>query len=174
MKKLLGLLLIPVAAVLLSAAARADDQAIYKWTDAQGVLHYSDKPPKESAADLHTLDLPPLPPQDPAKIATAEAAQAAGTTALLRELQAETLLQQQQAALATQQAELQAALDAQQQPDGADVEAAPVYPLYADSPLIPRAYRRNLYLHHRVQPRAPLTVARPASLKASVPMNARP
>lgn len=35
--------------VALLAALPVDAQAIYKWTDANGVVHYSDQPPPESA-----------------------------------------------------------------------------------------------------------------------------
>lgn len=42
----LSLLLI---AVLLSTATFAAEKKLYKWTDAQGVVHYTDQPPPEGA-----------------------------------------------------------------------------------------------------------------------------
>lgn len=174
MNKSLLLLCAFLFAVMSSAAVFADDQPIYKWTDAQGTVHYSDKPPKETSADLQTLDLPPFPPQDPAKIAAAEAAQAASTMAVLQQLQAQTVLQQQQAALAQQQAQIQASLDAMQQSTEAEPEPAPIYAINAGSRFIPRSYRRNLYVPHPSESHRSIPMLRPAPSRAAVPMLAKP
>lgn len=164
MKKPLILVLLPLAAVFM-AAAFADGQSIYKWTDSDGTVHYSDKPPQTQPADLTTLDLPALPPQDPAKVAADQAAEVASTAATLKLLQAQLALQQQQQSLQLQQAELQAATTPAPAEDGAadmdSVDAVlPVYPIYARSAFVPRAYRRNLYLPHRAGPKPGTPVMR--------------
>jgi len=48
-------------ALLLPVAAHA--QAVYKWTDAKGVVHYGDRPPAEAQA--RQVDVPPPPTPDP-------------------------------------------------------------------------------------------------------------
>lgn len=160
-------------AAVFSAAAIADGQSVYKWTDAQGVVHYSDKPPKD-AADIQTLDLPAFPAQDPAKIAADQAALAASTAALQQQMLNTAALQQQQLALAQEQA----ALDAQQpsvDTDAADdVYPAPAYPIYARSRFIPRAYRRNLYAAHRPMVQRPVSVARPVAARPAMAMTTKP
>lgn len=149
MNKLLTFLLLVALAAFATAVAAAD-QPIYKWTDANGTLHYSDKAPAIAAANLQTLDLPPLPPQDPAKIAADQAAQVASTAATLKLLQAQLALQQQQLALQLQQAQLDAALNPPPAPQTETTDVVPVvYPIYARSAYIPHAYRRNLYRNHR-------------------------
>ena len=167
-KQSVSLWIILFAAVF-SAAAIADDQSVYKWTDAQGVVHYSDKPPKEAAADLQTLDLPAFPAQDPAKIAADQAALAASTAALQQQMLNTAALQQQQLALA----QAQAALDTQQpgvDTDAADdVYPAPAYPIYARSRFIPRSYRHNLYISHVSRPSRPIAVVRPAPSRPAIP-----
>jgi len=52
-------------AFLLSAAAMAGGTQIYKWTDSQGVVHYSDKAPINQPTSLQVMALPELPPADP-------------------------------------------------------------------------------------------------------------
>ena len=42
--------------LIISAASSAD--VIYRWRDAQGVLHYSDTPPGEGARDVKMLRVP--------------------------------------------------------------------------------------------------------------------
>src|SRR5882762_2912296 len=42
--------------LIISAASPAD--VIYRWRDAQGVLHYSDTPPGEGARDVKMLKVP--------------------------------------------------------------------------------------------------------------------
>jgi len=154
MKKLLILVLLPLTAAFM-AAVHADGQTVYKWTDSDGTVHYSDKPPAAQPADLSTLDLPALPPQDPAKIAADQAAQAASTADTLKLLQAQLALQQQQLSLQLQQAQLQAAATPPPaESDTADMDSADevlpvVYPIYERSAFVPHAYRQNLYLHHR-------------------------
>ena len=143
------ILLIPLA--FFSASALADGQTVYKWTDSDGVLHYSDKPPQDSASDLQTLDLPALPPQDPAKIAADQAALATSTAALVQQRQAEEALRQRDEELALERAQLAAEEQALQQQAAAAAEPAPVYAIYANSAFIPRSYHRNLFASHRFQ-----------------------
>lgn len=50
---------------LFSAAASAGGAQIYKWTDNQGVVHYSDKAPASPQSSLQVMALPELPPVDP-------------------------------------------------------------------------------------------------------------
>lgn len=157
----IALLLIPLMLAALPPLASADAQTVYKWTDADGVLHYSDKPPKDGVADLQTMDLPTLPPQDPAKIAADQAALAASTAALVQQQQAEDALQQREEELALERAQLAAEEQALQQ-NAAPAESVPVYPIYANSDFIPRSYRRNLYAPHHFQEHRALPVMRPA------------
>lgn len=169
MKKPLVLIPILLIAGLFSAAVFADDQTVYKWTDNQGVVHYSDKPPAAPASDLQTLDLPPLPPQDPARIAADQAALAASTAALVQRQQAEEALRQRDEELALERAQLEAAREALKQEAAAAAQPAPVYAIYANSPSIPRAYRRNLYVHHHPQAGQSLSVDHPMLAKPSMP-----
>lgn len=148
MKNLLAVSMPALAAAMFATVACADAQTVYKWTDDQGVMHYSDKPPQEATLDLQTLDLPAFPPQDPAKLAADQAALAASTAALVQQQQAEHALQQRDEELALERAQLQAAQQALQQDQEASAQPAPVYAIYANSPFIPRSYRRNLYVPH--------------------------
>ena len=92
---------------------------------------------------------------------------------MLKVLQAETQLQQQQAALAAQQAQIQAVQDAQQQTtdvDDSDVGPA-AYPIYVESPFIPHVYRRNLYLSHRLHGHVPMPAGHPTARSAAPTSN---
>lgn len=165
MKKILVLLTL-LCGTAFMAAAFADGQSIYKWTDSDGTVHYSDKPPETAPADLTTLDLPALPPQDPAKVAADQAAEVASTAATLKLLQAQLALQQQQLNLQLQQAQLQAVTTPVPAEAGtADMDSAdavlPVYPIYVRSAFVPHVYRRNLYLPHRASPNLGTPVMRP-------------
>lgn len=130
-------------ALLLPAAALADSPPVYKWTDAAGVIHYSDRPPVEATMDAVTLDLPALPPQDPAAVAARQAALLAQFATLQQLQQSSDAQRQQAAALARQQAELAAALAVLQQGQS---ETEPM--IYSTSAFVPAVYRRNLYIHH--------------------------
>lgn len=163
----IALLLIPLVVATFPPLASADGQSVYKWTDADGVLHYSDKPPKESVADLETMDLPALPPQDTAKIAADQAALAASTAALVQQQQAEEALRQREEELALERAQLEASQQALQQTTTAP-EPVPVYPIYATSGFIPRSYRRNLYGPHHFEAHRPMPAVHP------VPVLSRP
>lgn len=101
--------LLAALACTASAVALADEPQLYKWTDAQGVIHYSDKAPADSSANVQTMNLPTLAPQDTTKIAAQQAALTAQVAATQRLVQQQALAQQQEATLAAQQA----ALDAQ-------------------------------------------------------------
>lgn len=48
--KILIVLLIPLASIFVSAQAQAT--AYYKWTDHQGGIHYSDRPPTQSVKSI--------------------------------------------------------------------------------------------------------------------------
>jgi len=59
---------------LLSASfcAHSDAQRVYRWTDSQGVVHYSQFEPgnvKSHALDVHASDPPPQPVLTPCEIA---------------------------------------------------------------------------------------------------------
>lgn len=146
-----------LCALLLPALAIAANPQMYKWTDAQGVVHYSDQPPKQDVVDVQTLDIPMFPPVDPVQLAEEQAALTAQLVALRELLQTQSAQQQQAAALAEKQAQLQAALDALQQMAAAEhAEPAPL--IYTASPFVPRVFRRNLYVPRRlpVRPEPPL------------------
>jgi uncharacterized protein DUF4124 len=59
-----------VVALLLAAAASAAGTTLYKWTDAQGVVHYSDSPQPGAeqvhVAPVQTYSAPPAPATPPA------------------------------------------------------------------------------------------------------------
>ena len=144
MKHLAAFLLLAFLAPVVLA-----DGTVYKWTDAQGVTHYSDKPPVEAASDVSTLDMPALPPQDPVKIAEHQAQLVAEAQAAQKLLQAQFDQQAQSAALAAQQAQLEAQLAAARQQAESQAAAQPaVQPIYVSSAFVPRAYRANLYFYH--------------------------
>src|SRR3989442_101285 len=50
------LIILAAGFLIVSAASPAD--VIYRWRDAQGVLHYSDTPPGEGARDVKMLKVP--------------------------------------------------------------------------------------------------------------------
>src|SRR5436309_15083746 len=50
------LIILAAGFLIVSAASPAD--VIYRWRDAQGVLHYSDTPPGEGARDVKMLRIP--------------------------------------------------------------------------------------------------------------------
>ena len=144
----------------LAPAAFADAPQVYKWTDATGVIHYSDKPPVQAAADLQSMDMPSFPAPDPAEIAAHQAQLDAEARTAQQLLQAQLAEQAQSRALALQQAQLEAAAAAQQQADSGPA----VQPIYVDSVFVPRAYRANLYVHHRPASSSsqPVTPSHPA------------
>ena len=57
-------------AVLLACAMSASAQPVYRWTDAQGRVHYGDRPP--ASVDARPVDIAPPPPGAgfPAAVAT--------------------------------------------------------------------------------------------------------
>jgi hypothetical protein len=141
---------------------------MYKWTDTNGVIHYSDKPPTEAAVDLQTMDVPSFPASDPAKLAADQAALLAQTQAVQQLLQAQTAQQAQAKALAQQQARLDAEIAALQQPQS----QPELQPIYITSAFVPRAYRANLYLPHRM-PTAPHS-ARPLPDRPAISLLHKP
>lgn len=134
-----------VCALLLPALAFAGNPQMYKWTDDQGVVHYSDQPPNQDVADVKTLDIPVFPPVDPVQLAQEQAALTAQLVALRALLQTQSAQRQQAAALAEKEALLQAALDALQQMAAAEARET-ASPIYVASAFVPRVYRRNLYV----------------------------
>ena len=132
----------------LTPAAFADTQ-VYKWTDADGVVHYSDKPPVQAAADLQSMDMPSFPAPDLAEIAAHQAQLDAAAQTAQKLLQAQLDQEAQAKALAMQQAALDAErAAAQQQP----TDSGPtVEPIYVNSAFVSRAYRANLYIHHHTR-----------------------
>ncbi|MBU6420954.1 MAG: DUF4124 domain-containing protein [Gammaproteobacteria bacterium] len=60
-------------AALYSAAAVAGGSQIYKWTDSQGVVHYSDTAPATLQPDLQQMTLQALPAPDPKALAEDQA-----------------------------------------------------------------------------------------------------
>ena len=66
----------PLTSLILAAALfpilddAAEAQQIYKWTDASGQVHYSEKKP-DDAAQVQTLDIAPPPPPAPSSVDSA-------------------------------------------------------------------------------------------------------
>jgi hypothetical protein len=142
-KLLLSFAVLGIAAAL-SGAASADGLQVYKWTDLQGVIHYSDKPPPAPAADLSHLKLPELPPVDPKKIAATDA-WIASVNEMVRRQQAQEALAQQQLELA-QQAE-----DSAQYATAVD-QPAPIYIGYTQPRFRPHYHRDEFHhIHHSKQ-----------------------
>ncbi len=129
------------AAMLLAPAVLADTAQLYKWTDAQGVVHYSDQPPKQPVTDLVTSDLPAFPAVDQAKLDKDQAALLAQTAALQQLVQA-------QAEAARADARQSVVYLPQPAVPTDDYDYSPAF-IYRDSAFIPRAYRANLYIPHR-------------------------
>jgi hypothetical protein len=158
-----------LAVALLSQAALADDSQLYTWTDAQGVVHYSDQPPTQPVADLKTSDLPQFPAVDQAKLDKEQAALLAQTAALQQLAEAEAQAQAEARLAAAQST-------AAQQPapvvPAADESYSPA-PIYVDSAFVPRVYRANLYLPHRSPERA-ASRARPSPGRPAISVLQRP
>jgi hypothetical protein len=142
--------------MLLAPAVLADNPQLYKWTDAQGVMHYSDQPPKQPATDLNTSDMPVFPVVDQAKIDKEQAALLAQVVAMQRLAQVQAASQAESEAAAEQMAELQS-----QSFSAADDGSYSPEPIYVNSAFVPRAYRANLYLLH--QPSSRSVTQRPGS-----------
>jgi len=54
MKRIMIVLVLACAA---ASAAAADKQQVYKWTDANGVVHFSDAPPPQDTKNVQSLHL---------------------------------------------------------------------------------------------------------------------
>jgi hypothetical protein len=128
----------------LAPAAFADDPQMYKWTDAQGTVHYSDQPPKEAVADLTSSDIPVFPAVDQVKLDKEQAALLAQAAALQQLAQAQAAAQADARAAAAQLAALQAPSVV----PAAEESYSPA-PIYVASAFVPRSYRRNLYVPYR-------------------------
>lgn len=127
--------------LVISPAAFADDPQLYRWTDAQGVVHYSDQPPAETAPDLKTSDMPAFPVVDQAKLDQEQAALLAEAAALQQLAQAQAAAQ---AAARLAAAELAARQTPPPVPATDDSHSSS--PIYVSSAFVPRIYRANLYL----------------------------
>lgn len=88
-----------LTAVLLAVAGTVSAQA-YKWRDADGKLHFSDKPPANAKADK--LDIKPAVPENPDAVKQAQAMQAQRESAAFAEKQAK-----QKAAIAAEKEQRQ-------------------------------------------------------------------
>lgn len=146
MKNLLVSAVLFGAASLLAPAVLADAPQLYKWTDLQGVVHYSDQPPKQPAADLQTSDLPVFPVPDQAQVDRQQAALLAEAAALRQLTQAQA--QADAVARARVAAQRSAAAQAQAEVPVEDGSYSPA-PVYVDPAFVPRAYRANLHVFHR-------------------------
>ncbi len=62
LQAVLALILAPVLALAVTSAVAAPE--IYKWVDADGNVHYGDRPPA-TGVDSRTLSLPPAPAREP-------------------------------------------------------------------------------------------------------------
>jgi|GEM_PF-6139107 len=157
-----------LAAALLSPALLADNPQLYTWTDAQGVVHYSDQPPTQPAADLKTSDLPEFPAVDQAKLDKEQAALLAQAAALqqLAQAQAQALAAERLAAAQSAAAQQPAVVPA------AD-DSYPPAPIYVSSAFVPRAYRANLYLPHR-QSGHTVPKTRPLTSRPAISLLSRP
>ena len=146
---------------LLPALAWAGVPQMYKWTDAAGVLHFSDQPPPASVTGVQTQDIPQFPPVDQAKLAAEQKAMSTQLAALQKLLNAQATQQAQAraAALAVQKAELEAELVSLRKQDQ-EREAVPL--IYSVSRFVPRAFRTNLYVYHHPLP--PASMPRPGPL----------
>ncbi len=90
--------LFPLLAVAVALGGIAQAQQVYKWTDASGRVHYSQKKP-EDAAGVSAIELAPAPPADPPRAdADAEIARLnALSDQMARERQAAEQARQEQA-----------------------------------------------------------------------------
>jgi hypothetical protein len=142
---LLPLLAASVTAMLPGIAGA---QQIYKWTDASGQVHYSEKKP-DDAAQTQTMTIAPRPPASPSD--TDSAAEIARINALseqmARERQAAEQARQEQAIRSLEQenkalenALLNQQLQEQQRKDDSDSDSiiiGPSYPYYPYPPYPP-------------------------------------
>ena len=69
MPRTLTLVVVPALLTLMSATAGADDRNVYRWTDAEGNVHYSDRPQSEEATPTGITSKA----TDPARVADARA-----------------------------------------------------------------------------------------------------
>jgi len=148
-----------LAALWLPTVVLADDPQLYRWTDAQGVIHYSDQPPTQPATDLATSAMPVFPAVDQAKLDQEQAALLAQAAALQQLVQAQAAAQ---AAARLAAAEL-AAQEAPPVVPATDDSYSPA-PIYVNSAFVPRIYRANLYIphHHGGSRSSPGLPSRPA------------
>lgn len=73
MTKLNASVLLACLTLLFSGVALADGTQIYKWTDSQGVVHYSDKAPAKTPELVTLMSLSEFPPADPKAAAEEQA-----------------------------------------------------------------------------------------------------
>lgn len=140
------------SAALFSAAAVADGAQIYKWTDSQGVVHYSDKAPASPQSSLQVMALPESPPVDP----QAEAADQAWIASINQWYQ--TVLNDQAQLESAQLLESQAAQPAATPPVSTE-QVSYVTPFCWDC--------ERFHFHHRPH-RPPLSMPTPQSFQNSL------
>ncbi len=51
--------------IILACGTTAQADGVYKWTDAQGRIHYGDRPQSNTAQPLNIKPAPPVPQQQP-------------------------------------------------------------------------------------------------------------
>jgi hypothetical protein len=156
-----------LAAASLSPAVLADDTQLYKWTDTQGVIHYSDQPPTQAVADLATRPIPVFPAVDQAKVDKEQAALLAQAAALQQLTAAQAAADAQARIAAAQQAA------AQPQPAVSTDDVDTLAPIYVSSAFVPRIYRANLYLPHRPAGHV-VSMKHPVPRRPAIPLSSRP
>jgi hypothetical protein len=150
MKTILIPLLVGFALALGWPDAFAGDTPIYKWIDAGGIVHYSDKPPPAPATpDQYLLTLPKLPPVDPQKIAETDA-WIASIQALQKRMQADDDKAQRERELALQAPQQQTE---PQQDSGVTIQTWPVFTGYARPQFLHRRHRDLRDFDHRFRPK---------------------
>lgn len=142
-----------LAAAALSGAAVAHNPPVYKWTDAQGIVHYSDTPPKLIDSGQYLFKLPKLPPVDPREIAAIQA-RIADINAMLHRIQVqrERELQRWRSQQAAQQ-------PAEETPPA--VQLVTAVPVYVGN------HRRHHFDRHRYRDRDDFKPVRRSSPKPS-------
>ena len=95
MSKWLFIAMVIGLAGAVSAADAADGGHVYKWTDVNGVVHYSDRPPATDHPHRYLFSLPELPPPDPKQIAAIQA-RIAAINAMLTRIQTRNEQEQRQ------------------------------------------------------------------------------
>jgi hypothetical protein len=156
-----------LAAASFSSLVHADDTQLYRWTDTQGVIHYSDQPPTQAVADLATTSIPVFPAIDQAKVDKEQAALLAQAAALQQLAAAQAAADAQARIAAAQQ------VAAQPQPAVSTEDVDTVAPIYVSSAFVPRIYRANLYLPRRPAGHV-VSMRHAVPHRPAIPLSSRP